>query len=119
MSQERPTLHRGALTLLPKPPALEWLSALNVAEGGKAVGRAAFLKRVPAFLIPPYVDKEELGQVLELLWEEIFETVLTAWSPDPKDWPAQRSLAMFEGWFDVVASAEVLDLARGALDENA
>ena len=112
---ELPSLRRACVVLLPKAPVLEWLSQLTKTEAGKGVGRAAYLKRLPAFLVPPYADKEGLAQVLELTWEEMFEAVLGAWSEDPKDWPSGRSLAMFEEWFDPVVQPEVLDLGAGAL----
>ena len=54
--------------------------------------------------------------MVELHWEEIFEYELNAWMRDASTWPSNRTLTLFQQWFDVEFASMVFDLCEEPLE---
>jgi hypothetical protein len=98
-------LNRAVLIVRPKQPYLDWAAALDDsdvppdAEGERTV-----------YLIPSYEDDEEAWEILEEVYEEVFENELYGWHTDPAAWPQERDFETFQEWFDIEMHSVVEDL---------
>ena len=100
-------INRAALVVRPRQPYLDWAASLDEEAPAQI---PAISKRMSVYLVGEDPNEEEETAPLEDYYEAIFETELAAWSEDEKQWPQQRSLAMFHEWFDVVGESVVTDL---------
>ncbi len=53
------------------------------------------------YLIPDYDTQEEAEELLEEVYEAIFEAELDYWHRDTGTWPAERTYSVFRKWFEV------------------
>ena len=61
-------------------------------------------------LVPATMDlREEVSEYLDYLKPELFELELEAWNRDPADWPAERTAAVFDAWFELEFHSVVYD----------
>ncbi|MBN1814271.1 MAG: hypothetical protein JXA14_20700, partial [Anaerolineae bacterium] len=61
-------------------------------------------------LVPATMDlREEVSEYLADLKPELFELELDAWNRDPADWPAERTAAVFDAWFELEVHSVVYD----------
>ena len=86
-------LNRSAVIVKPLRPYLEW------AKGDDAEGLSELvfenLRREPQ---------------LKEFWPAIFEAMLAGWVTDEALWPKNRTLGMFQKWFEIQMSSMVQDL---------
>ena len=98
-------LNRGAVIVRPKQPYIKWATGLDDsglipdADGEKTV-----------YLIPSFEDDDEAWEIVEEIYQEIFERELWSWHTDESAWPANRTFAMFKEWFDIELHSVVEDL---------
>ena len=52
----------------------------------------------------------EVGAVLSIFCEEIFEEQLASWYSDTSTWPENRSFEVFSQWFDFQHHSMLVDL---------
>ena len=110
-------LNRSAVVIGHEPAFIGWLkttgvSAERIANLEKTRGRAVYL-------IPACLHAEELDEVVEDLFEEIFRRELAAWQPVEADWPDTADFDLFTRWFTVEGFPLVEDLGRGEVSEEA
>jgi hypothetical protein len=98
-------LNRSVVMVRPKQPFLDWAAQAN--GSGESPDRDD--ERI-VYLIPEYDDEQEAWELLEEVYEEIFESELYGWNTDESAWPQQRDFAMFQQWFDIELNSIVEDL---------
>jgi len=105
-------LNRSAVIVKPREPYLEWTRRDDTERLAESV--FATLRREPTvYLLPEYEDHSSQREVLEEFWPVLFEVMLEGWVTDEACWPKNRSLEMFEEWFEVQMSSIVEDLYLG------
>jgi len=98
-------LNRAVLIVRPRQPYLDWAAGLDDSgelpdpEGEQTV-----------YMIPSYEDDEEAWEILEEVYEEVFENELYGWHTDPAAWPQERDFEMFQEWFEIEMHSVVEDL---------
>jgi hypothetical protein len=98
-------LNRGVVIVKPKQPYIDWAGGLDDSglvpdiEGEKTI-----------YLIPSFETDDDAWDVLEEIYEEIFENELYSWHTDPSAWPKDRSFKMFQEWFSIEFHSVVEDL---------
>lgn len=106
-------LNRAALIARPAQPFLDWAATLD--DSG-FVPSAEDEQTV--YLIPEVDDEDELKEVLELAWSQIFESELYGWHTVEADWPQNRTMEMFLEWFKIEFHSIIQDLCDGAIVEE-
>lgn len=109
-------LNRSAVVVGHEPAFIGWLKTTGVSpERIAELGR--FHERV-VYLIPACRHPEELDEVVEDLFEEIFRRELEVWQAVRADWPDTADFDLFSRWFTVDPVAAVVDVGRGAVAEE-
>jgi len=62
------------------------------------------------YLLPEYEDPASQQEVLEEFWLNLFEAMLEGWVRDEAFWPKDRTLGMFQEWFEIQMCSIVQDL---------
>lgn len=101
-------LYRSALTIVRKPPYMDWANSLD--DGGPALTDELARDRKSIYLVPEFEREPELSSVLEACWEDIFDEELAMWIEDENRWPEPRTREMFDQWFDAEIAMSVFDL---------
>jgi len=70
------------------------------------------------YLIPAYAEPDEAAEVVEDVFEMIFERELRAWHPDERAWPDTADFELFRRWFTVESLPFVEDIGRGEIREE-
>ena len=110
-------LNRSAVVIGHEPAFIGWLKTAGV-----SADRIAELERLrdrAVYLIPACHHPEELDEVVENVFEEIFRRELAAWQAVEADWPDTADFDLFTRWFTVDPVAVVSDAGRGAVAEEA
>ncbi|MHC4831619.1 MAG: hypothetical protein ACYTFT_14895 [Planctomycetota bacterium] len=106
-------INRAAIVLRPRQPYLEWSKKDD--ETGVAESAFESMHEDPTvFLLPEYEDPDSEGDVLRKYWPVLFAAMLEGRLRDESMWPQDRTLQMFQDWFEVPMSSVVRDLC---LDE--
>ena len=109
-------LNRSAVVVGHAPAFIGWLKTTGV-----SAERIAELERLhdrTTYLIPACHHPEELEEVVEDLFEEIFRHELGIWQSVRADWPDTADFDLFTRWFTVEPMAVVVDVGRGAVAEE-
>lgn len=106
-------VNRGVLIVRPKQPYLDWAAGL---DDSNLVPDAHGERTV--YLIPEFESDDEAAEILADLYAEIFERELDDWYTDESVWPQDRTLAMFNQWFDIEFHSVVEDLCAYALEDD-
>lgn len=88
-------VNRCGVGIYPSQKLLEW--ARGLALDVDAVGAW----EPCLYLIPDYETEEEAEEILQEVYESIFEAELDFWNQDIGTWPAERTYMVFRKWFDV------------------
>ncbi len=104
--------NRSALIVGLAQPYVDWAAGLDEEGIGPPIDSDKSV-----YLIPDFEDEMEADEVLELVYEEVFESELFAWCHDEATWPQPRTLDMFRKWFDFELIATVEDLGGEGLDD--
>ena len=110
-------LNRSAVVIGHEPAFYGWLkttgvSAERIEERRQSADRTVYL--IPACHFP-----EEVEEVVEDLFEEIFRRELAAWQPGEADWPDTADFDLFTRWFTVEGFPVVEDVGRGGIEAEA
>ena len=106
--QDYPSLNRTALIVKPLKPYWDWA---NNIDDGVPKEQKNFSKTemdTTVYLIPD-LDPAEINDHIEAVFPEIFEDELEAWWTEEKDWPKNRTFAMFKEWFEISIAPLVYD----------
>lgn len=109
-------INRSAVVISHEPAFVGWLRGTGLAE--EAIRRRNEVANKTVYLIPACFYPEELHEVIEDFYEEIFRQELQAWQPDEAYWPDTAHFGLFNRWFRVEAYSEVRDAGRGAIEEE-
>lgn len=109
-------LNRSALVVCREPAFVGWLRGTGLAE--EAISKRNEAAEKTVYLIPACSHPDELDEVLEDFYEEIFRQELQAWQPDEAYWPDTAHFGLFTRWFKVEAYSDVRDAGRGMITEE-
>lgn len=110
-------LNRSAVVIGHEAAFYGWLKAAGITE--KTVAERREIAERAVYLIPACQYPEEVDEVVEDLFEEIFRRELEAWQPDRKVWPDTADFDLFTRWFTVEGFSEVVDVGQGPVREEA
>ena len=109
-------LNRSAVVIGHEPAFYGWLKTTGLSDEqlagrGETGGRSVYL--IPACHFP-----EEIDEVVEDIFEEIFRRELATWQPDRQDWADTADFELFTRWFTVDGVPDVMDVGRGPVAEE-
>lgn len=102
---------RSAIVVTPKAPFYEWLISLE--ESNKEVPRT----ETDLYLIPDMDFEEDALEWLQENYDGLFEDQLNNWYTAEDAWPADRSWALFQEWFDIKIIVSVHDTEEGDIEK--
>jgi hypothetical protein len=105
------SINRAAIVVRPKTPFFDWTRSL---EGGSPKTTETWTS---IYLVDAGED-EKPTRILRRCCASIFEEQLEGWHRDMGDWPKQRTIAMFQQWFDAEVVALVFDLSAGTIEHD-
>ena len=108
-------LNRCAITIRAKEPLLAWLQSLPDYDD---ITLDDVNRETTAYLLPIFEDDTEKEALLGQYYDLLFEEELAGWWLAKGDWPKNRSLEMFNHWFDVEFHSVVVDLEDAALRDE-
>ncbi len=109
-------LNRSAVVIGHEPAFIGWLKNTGVTSE-RIVELERFHDRT-VYLIPACHFAEELEEVVEDLFEEIFRRELEVWQSVAADWPDTADFDLFTRWFTVEPVAAVMDVGHGPIVEE-
>ena len=109
-------INRSAVVVGHEPAFVGWLKGTGLAED--AINERQKTAEKTIYLVPACFYPEELEEVIEDFYEEIFRQELLAWQPDEAYWPETAHFGLFTRWFTVEAYSEVRDAGRGPIREE-
>jgi hypothetical protein len=109
-------LHRSAVVIGHEVSFYGWLKTCGIEDA--AIQERQEIAERAVYLIPACHYSEELDEVVENLFEEIFRRELTRWQTDEKVWPDTADFDLFTRWFTVEGYAIVEDAGRGRIEEE-
>jgi len=101
-------INRSVAIVKVKQPYLDWANGLPDPVAG--LDLASMNEDTHAYLLPELEMLEDQVEVLAVFYREIFENELGSWCTDETTFPKQRTLKMFEQWFEVAFHSLVLDM---------
>lgn len=108
-------LNRAVLIVRPKQAYIDWATALD--DSGVA---PAPEDEQTVYLIPAYEEEDEAWEIVEEVYETVFESELYGWHSDESAWPQERTFEMFREWFEIELHPVVEDLCDyEILDDDA
>jgi len=96
-----------------KEPFIQWLKSL---PDPMDISLAEVNDDTSVYLLPDYEDDDEQDEVLRRFYGPIFEEQLDGWWTDERDWPRDRTFALFTRWFEVEFHSLVIDLVDAPLE---
>jgi len=106
-------LNRAAVTVRPKQPFIDWVASVD--DAGLTPDED---DEATVYLVPAYTDEDEAWEVLEEVYESIFEAELYGWHDDEAAWPQERDFETFQAWFEIELHAIVEDLCDYEIAEE-
>ncbi len=103
-----PYLYRTALIVSRKQPYIDWANGLATEESERFPDDLATRRDV--YLGPQMDHQPTVDEAIADNWPEIFDEALYAWSTDEATWPADRTRAMFDDWFEAELADSTIDL---------
>lgn len=100
-------VNRSVVILTAKQPFLEWLRSLDPSSKDLVLAEVNFEPII--YLIRECVADEEFGQWMEQNFDLLFAEQLGGWWQDERSWPANRTLDLFQQWFNCRFYSLVLD----------
>jgi hypothetical protein len=105
-------LNRSVVMVRPKQPYRDWAESVDDSgllpegEGEQTI-----------YLIPSFATDDDGWDILELMYEDIFDSELYGWHTDESAWPQNRSFELFLEWFDVAFHSVVENLCDYEIEE--
>jgi hypothetical protein len=109
-------INRSALVIGHEPAFVGWLVGTGLPEELISKRKEAADRTV--YLVPACFYPEELEEVLEDFYEEIFRQELRAWQPDEAYWPDTAHFGLFRRWFKAEAYSQVRDAGLGPIADE-
>ena len=109
-------INRSAVVIGHEPAFVGWLKGTGLAED--TICKQNDVAEKTVYLIPACFHPEELDEVIEDFYEEIFRQELQSWQPDEAYWPDTAHFGLFTRWFTVEAYSKVRDAGRGLIEEE-
>ncbi len=106
-------LNRSAVLVRPRQPYIDWAASLDdegilpSTECGKTI-----------YLVPDYEDDIDAMEILAQCYPIIFEAELEAWHTDEREWPSNRTFAMFRQWFEFEFHSIVEDICADPIIDD-
>lgn len=108
-----PMLNRSAVVIGHEPAFYGWLKTTGKTD--EAIDSLRQSSDRIVYLIPACHFPEEVEEVVEDIFEEIFLRELRTWQPEESHWPDTADFALFTRWFTVDGLPKVDDVGRGAV----
>ena len=113
-------LNRAALILRYKAPAVQWINDADPSDDDPGTTIESANEERTVYLIP---DKdaetdETLKRWVTRNYKDLFEAELEGWYTDPALWPKNRSLKVFEEWFEVECHTVLIDTGGGPIYDD-
>lgn len=109
-------LNRSAIVVGHAPAFITWLKTTGVSRDAICQRKTTADRTV--YLIPACQFPEEVEEVVEDAFEEIFRRELKIWQPDETHWPDTADFDLFTRWFTVDGLSVVDDVGRGPVAEE-
>jgi len=109
-------LNRSAVVIGHEPAFYGWLQTTGVTDE-KIDERRQIAERT-VYLTAACHYPEETEEVVEDIFEEIFQRELKAWQSDEKLWPDTADFDLFTRWFTVESFSVVEDVGHGCIEEE-
>lgn len=109
-------LNRSAVVIGHEPAFYGWLKTAGITDAAIEERKKTADKAV--YLIPACDSSDEIEEVVEDLFEEIFRRELEAWQPDVTVWPDTGDFNLFTRWFTAEGLSVVEDVGRGRIEEE-
>lgn len=106
-------LNRSAVVIGHEPAFYGWLKTCGMTA--ETIDTRREIADRSVYLIPACHYPEELEEVVEDIFEEIFRRQLKAWQPDEQEWPDTADFDLFTRWFTVDGISLVEDIGRGPI----
>ena len=116
MSEFIEDLNRSVLFVLPKEPFAAWVR--QDPEFGDTT-LASLRDEGTAYLLPDVYSSDDQEVLISEFWEDIFEFELESWSTDQNEWPSNRTVTMFNEWFELKFSSLCIDIVGDTLKPRA
>lgn len=110
-------LNRSAVVIGHEVSFYGWLRTCGITD--EAIRDVKQVAERAVYLIPACHFPEEVEEVVEDLFEEIFRRELARWQPDETLWPDTADFALFTRWFTVEGHSIVDDVGRGNIGSGA
>jgi hypothetical protein len=109
-------INRSAVLLRREPAFLGWLRGTGLTD--ETIRHRIEIAEATVYLVPACLYPEELDEVVEDFYEEIFRQELRSWQPDEAYWPDTAHFGLFSRWFRLESYSEVCDTGRGMIREE-
>ena len=107
------TVNRSAVVVVPKQPFLDWLHRVDSSSRKLTLPDRG---GDPSIYLLPECDLEpEIEECLKEACVEIFEDQLNGWYRAEELWPEDRSLGIYQLWFDYRFHSVLVDLVEEPL----
>lgn len=110
-------LNRSAVVIGHEAAFYGWLKTCGIDD--EAIRERKEVADRAVYLIPACHYPEEIDEVVEDIFEEIFRRELSRWQPDEKAWPDTADFDLFTRWFTVDGYSIVEDAGRGSIESEA
>jgi hypothetical protein len=98
--------NRGVIQLVPTKLYVDWFNYVTNDGVNYTINNLESI----SFLIKDFETREEFDCWLERNYQLLFEIRLSYSCTDKNQWPENRTLAVFNSWFDLIHSNLILDL---------
>jgi len=103
------TINRTVVLLAPRQPFLDWLNSVDPDD--EMLVLEDLREDNEVFLIPQYNDNTDSEKWVKTRWSFLFEHMLMGWVEDENLWPQDRTLDMFNEWFEIEIHTMAWDLS--------
>lgn len=110
-------LNRSAVVIGHEAAFYGWLKTCGITD--KAIQERKGVADRAVYLIPACHYPEEIDEVVEDIFEELFRRELGRWQPDETSWPDTADFELFTRWFTVEGYSVVEDAGRGNVESEA
>ncbi|HLO99447.1 MAG TPA: hypothetical protein VK171_12700 [Fimbriimonas sp.] len=106
-------VNRAAFIVKPAQPYIDW--ATSVDDSGLIPDPNA---ECTVYLVPEVSDEDHLEEIVEQIYEYVFDRELYCWHTEEAAWPQNRTLPMFKEWFTYQVHSVIVDLTDDALVDD-
>lgn len=108
---------RHILLVTPREPFVRWVSSLEefeeIVAGDQRSGLDEAVRMASTYLVPFSFNPDPVIAWVRDHFDTIFETELNGVTESSESWPNDRTVEMFEDWFDLQLLDAPIDLVDG------